>query len=181
MRASYELTIDDLAAFVIFHHGKSPAAHRQTTGCLTAVALIMFATPTLLAVLHEKPFEQAIAGLWPLFLIPFLFLAFTIPFIKWQTAKMSHHLLREGRNIGFYGHHSLLLDDDGLHESKEAGETFRKWAVVERFIITPTHLFIYTSGVEAFVVPRHAFSADEEAKTFCQFISMRSGVAPQYL
>ena len=179
MRASYDLTVDDLAAFVMFHHAKSPAARRQTTGCLTAAVALMLAIPTILLIFNRSSFQQAIGEIWPLFLFPVAFLALTIPFVKWRTAQMSQQLLREGQNTGFYGPHSLRLDEDGLHETKDAGETYRKWSAVERLIVTSTHLFIYTSGVEAFVVPLHAFSVDDSAEGFCQFISAQSGIEPQ--
>lgn len=170
LKVTYDLSVDDLAAFVFFHQRKSPAARRHTSGCLFPAAAIMLAIPTLALIFNKKPIVEAIADLWMLFLFPFLFLAFTFPILKWQTKRMSQHLLREGRSMGFYGPHSLLLNEDGLHETKDAGETFRKWSAVEKMIITPSHLFIYTSGVEAFVVPRTAFPGDQDSIYFCEYI-----------
>jgi len=92
---------------------------------------------------------------------------------------MSQRLLREGTNAGFYGVCTLLLDENGLTESKESGDTIRKWSAVEKIAVTQKHLFVYTSGIEAFVVPTSAFANADECKEFQQFMSQQSGVSLQ--
>ena len=42
--------------------------------------------------------------------------------------------------------------------------------------MTPSHLFVYTSGIEAYVVPRRAFPDEATFSTFVDAIAERSGV-----
>lgn len=177
MNASYELTADDLAAFTVFHNATSPVVRRQRTGCLTVGVLLMLALPTLILTTSDKPIAETAKNIWPLLAGPVLFLLFIIPYSKWRIANLSQRLLREGTNAGFYGQCTLSLDDNGLKETKESGDTIRKWSAVERFVATQDHLFIYTSGIEAFVVPTLAFQTSEECLNFQEAISERSGVS----
>lgn len=179
MKASYDLTADDLAAFSLFHQSHSPVVRRQRTGCLSVGVLILLLLPGLVLIGTEKPLLHAAKDIWPLFAGPVLFLIFVIPYIKWRTANLSQRLLREGRNAGFYGQCTLSLEDDGIRETKESGDTIRKWSAVEKVVVTADYLFVYTSGIEAFVVPLHAFSSSDEVNSFHQYIATQSGVTIQ--
>ena len=179
MKVSYELTADDLVAFAQFHHAHSPTACKQRTGCLLIAFVAMLFLPALILLTSEKPLLQTACDIWPLFLGPLLFLIFAIPYIKWRTANLSKRMLNEGHNAGFYGDCSISLDDEGICETKTSGDTIRKWSAVERIVISPDHLFVYTSGVEAFVVPRRAFAAESDFNTFVQHVAEQSHVELQ--
>ena len=174
--ASYELTVDDLVAFVQFHHAQSPSAHRQRMGCLLIAFVAMLLLPGLILLTGEKPFLQTARDIWPLLLGPLLFLAFVFPCIKWRTANLSKRMLSEGSNAGFHGECSLSLDVDGIRESKTSGDTVRTWSAVEKIVVTQEYLFIYTSGIEAFVVPRRAFPSSTDFNAFVQHVADQSSV-----
>ena len=177
MKASYELTADDLVAFTLFHNSTSPVVRQQRTGCLIGAVLLLLALPTLLLTTSDKPIAETAKNIWPLLAGPALFVIFIFPYLKWRTASLSQRLLREGTNAGFYGQCTLSLDDNGLTETKESGDSIRKWAAVERFVATQDHLFVYTSGIEAFVIPTRAFQTSQECLEFQRGISERSGVS----
>tara|TARA_R110002072_G_C7730484_1_gene515703 strand:+ start:73 stop:618 length:546 start_codon:yes stop_codon:yes gene_type:complete len=179
MKASYELTADDLAAFTLCHSSTSPVVRRQRAGCLVGAVLLLLSLPTLLLTTSDKPIAETAKNIWPLLAGPALFILFIIPYLKWRTANLSQRLLREGTNAGFYGQCTLSLDDNGLTETKESGDTSRKWAAVEKIVATQDHLFVYTSGIEAFVIPTRAFQTSEDCLQFQKGISERSGVSVQ--
>ena len=176
MKASYELTADDLMAFVQFHLAQSPNARRQRIGCSLIAFVVMLLLPGLILLTSEKPFLQTARDIWPLLLGPLLFLTFVFPYIKWRTGNLSKRMLSEGSNAGFYGECSLSLDADGIRESKTSGDTVRKWSAVEKIIVTQEYIFIYTSGIEAFVVPRRAFSSSTDFNAFVQHVADQSSV-----
>lgn len=89
---------------------------------------------------------------------------------------MTNRLLSEGQNKGFYGQCELETTDDSIIETRLSGTTIRNWNSVERIVVTPSHLFVYTSGIEAFVVPRYAFATEVEFENFLETITQRSGV-----
>ena len=180
MKASYELTRDDLAALIEYHQRSSPALRRQTTGCLVVPFFALAILPGGILLTTDKPVFKTAMDIWPLLLGPILFLIlFTIlaiPYIRWRTRQMSNRLLSEGQNKEFYGKCELEAGDVALTETRPSGSTIRNWTSVERIVTTRLHLFVYTSGIEAYVVPRRAFSTEFEFKAFVDTIAKRSGV-----
>ena len=179
MKATYDLTRDDLAAFIEYHQGSSPAARRQKIGCLAVAFCAMMILPIGILLTTDKPVFETAMNIWPLLVGPLLFALLAVPYIRWQTRKMSTRLLSEGLNKEFYGECELDAGTDALTETRPSGSTIRKWTSVERVVATPSHLFIYTSGIEAYVVPRRAFATDSEFKAFVDTIAQRSGIEPR--
>ncbi|MFO7907337.1 MAG: YcxB family protein [Planctomycetota bacterium] len=179
MKATYELTRDDLAAFIEYHQRSSPAARRQRVGCLAFAFCAMMVLPVGILVTTDKPVVETAMDMWPLLLGPILFVMLAIPYVRLRTRQMSNRLLGEGQNKEFYGKCELNAGDDGLTETRPSGSTTRNWFSVERVVTTPSHLLIYTAGIEAYVVPRRAFSTESEFREFVNTIAARSGVEVQ--
>jgi hypothetical protein len=177
MKVSYEFARDDLAAFIEYHQRTSPAARNQKLGCFIVALAGLLVLPVGIVATTDEPILETAMKIWPLFLGPFLFAILALPYIKWRTRQMSIRLLNEGANRGFYGRCELNVDSEGVKETRPGGSTFRNWSSVERIAITRDYLFVYTSGIEAFVVPRRAFSTDTEFKNFTDAIAKHSGVS----
>jgi hypothetical protein len=176
MKVSYELTTDDMAALVQLHNARSPTVRRQRYGCLLIGFFAMLSLPALIFLSSEKPLLQTATDIWPLLLGPLLFLMFAIPYLNWRTGNLAKRMYREGRNSGYYGECSIVLEPNGIRESTASGDTVRKWASVEKIVVSRQHLFVYTAGVEAFVVPRRAFATEADFNTFVQQVADKSHV-----
>ena len=176
MKASYKLTRDDLAAFIEYHERSSPATRRQKIGCLAVAFCALMVLPCGILLTTDKPALETAMDIWPLLVDPILFPILAIPYIRWRTRQMTNRLLSEGQNKEFYGECALEADDDALTETRPSGSTIRNWTSVERVVTTASHLFVYTSGIEAYVVPRRAFSTESEFNEFIDAIAKRSGV-----
>ena len=176
MKASYELKRDDLAAFIEYHQRSSPAARQQRIGCLAVALGALMVLPGGILLTTDKPVLETALDIWPLLLGPVLFATLAIPYIRWRTRQMTTRLLSEGQNKEFYGQCELEAGPESLTETRPSGSTIRNWSSVERVAITPSHLFIYTSGIEAYVVPRRAFPDEATFSTFLGNIAERSGV-----
>ena len=175
MKIDYELTSDDLAAFVQSHRRTSPAARRQEIGCLALAFCALMILPVGALLTTDKPVLETAFGIWPLLLGPILFVIFAIPYVPWRMRQMPNRLLSEGQNKDYYGKCELEAGDDAITETRPSGSTICNWTSVERIVTTPSHLFVYTSGIEAYVVPRRAFSTDSEFNTFVDVVKERSG------
>lgn len=175
MKVSYELFPDDLTAFIEFHQRTSPVARNQQRGCFGIGLVATLVLPLGIVLTTDKPRMETAMDIWPLFLGPILFALFAKPYVRWRTRQVSRRLLAEGTNAGFYGECELAIDADGVTESRPSGSTTRKWACVERIATTPRYLFVYTSGTEAFVVPRRAFQTEAEFNEFAASIANQSG------
>lgn len=176
MKASYDLTREDLAAFIEFHQRASPAARKQKIGCLVFGFAAMMVLPIGILVTSDKPRLETAMNIWPLILGPILFAILAIPYIRFRTRQMSNRLLSEGQDNGFYGACELHVGADELTETRPSGLTTRKWSSVERIVTTPKHLFVYTSGIEAYVVPRRAFSTETDFNALVDAIAKQSAV-----
>ena len=176
MKATYDLTPNDLVAFVQLHHALSPALRKQRLGCLHNGFLALLILPAFVLCMSGKPLLQTAIDIWPLLLGPVVYLPVVVLLWKWNTGSLHKRMLKEGRNKGFYGDCTLALETDGIHETKSNGKSIRNWAAVEQIVITSQHLFVYTSGTEAFVVPRRAFESDSDFSSFAQQIAERSRV-----
>jgi len=179
MKATYELTRDDLAAFIEYHQRSSPTARRQRLGCFGVALCALMVLPAGILLTTDKPLLETAADIWPLLLGPILFAIFAIPYFRWRTRQLSDRMLSEGKNKEFYGKCELEVGDDALTETRPSGSTIRNWSSVERVVTTPSHLFVYTSGIEAYVVPRRAFPTESELNAFVDVIRKRSGVTAQ--
>lgn len=176
MKATYELTRDDLAALMEYHRRSSPAARRQGIGCLAAGLAALMILPAGILLTTDQPVLDTAMDIWPLLTGPILFAIFAFPYMRWRTRQMSNQLLSEGQNKEFYGECELEVGDDALTETRPSGSTIRNWTSVERVVTTPSHLFVYTSGIEAYVVPRRAFANESDFTAFVDAIGKRSGV-----
>ncbi len=178
MNIVYELTPQDYLAFTLFHERHSPALRRRRIANLGFAAIVMLGLPALVFITSKKPLLQTAADIWPL-LTGFVLSAVCVgPYAKWRTTYIFKRLLNEGNSAGYYGRCEMTLDTDGIRESKASGECTRKWSAVDKVVFTNNHVFVYLSGVEAFVIPRRALDDD----AFCDFvtyIAQHSGVKVQ--
>ena len=179
MKAKYELTRDDLVAFIEYHQRSSPAVRRQRIGCFAGAFCALMALPAAILITSDKPLVETAVDIWPLLAGPILFAIVAAPYIRWRTRQMSKRLLSEGGNNGFYGRCELEAGPDALTETRPSGSTIRNWTSVERIVVAPSHLFVYTSAIEAYVVPRRAFSTELEFNAFVNNIAERAGVEIQ--
>lgn len=176
LKADFELAANDLVALTMAHNRRSPAMRRQRYGYLLSGLVILSALPALILLTSDEPPMETAAAIWPLLLGPVLFVLFFIPYLRWKSKRIIKRLIAEGQNAGRYGACSLAITPDGLREIQAGGETRRSWNTVERLLIADDHAFIFTSAVEAFVLPRRAFATHEGFQTFVNEIAKRADV-----
>jgi len=179
IKANFELRREDLAALIKHHQAASPAIGRYRNIRLVVAFCALMILPAIVLFASDKPFLETAKAIWPLLAGPVLFGVLAIPYTRWRTQQITRHLLDEGKNNGFYGPCQIQADDDGITETRGSGASTRTWASVERIATTSTHLFVYTSGIEAFVIPRRAFAVDVEFLRFADTIAQYAGIKIQ--
>lgn len=185
MKIDFELTLDDLVAFNVVHGLRSPTFQRKGFGCFVGVMLLSSVLPGLILATTEKPVLETARDIWPLLMAPAfcllipLWWKLLIPLSRKRFGAISKRMLEEGRNSGAYGPCSLTIESGGLRETRPAGESLRRWSAVEKVLVTDTHAFVYTSAVEAFVLPRRAFESSDGFQQFVDALSERAGVSPE--
>jgi hypothetical protein len=71
-------------------------------------------------------------------------------------------MFREGKNLGVLGEHYMKIDQHGLIERTSVGESSSTWSGVERIARNNDYIFIYSSALGAYIVPRRAFASQTE-------------------
>lgn len=162
MTIEFETTVDDIVAFNIYHFEHSPAGRRQAF-------LVRYVVPLIIALLFLLMSGLDDSGLWFAFPGLIVLAAWVILFPilhRWVLRMSVKSFLREGRSPAMIGKRTLMLEDDSIFESTDAGENRTKWKAVEQIVKDHDVIYIYISAVLAHVVPRRAFATEAEFDRF---------------
>jgi hypothetical protein len=94
---------------------------------------------------------------------------FGYPFYyRWAIKRNAKKIYAAAKSQGILGEHTLTLAAEGFTTACSANESKINWSGVERIDSDEQYIYIYTSPLQAHVIPKRAFSSDEEAMTFLQ-------------
>ena len=173
MKAFYDLTSDDLVAFWQSHEARSPESRRQRKS-LAWVMLAVVGLPAWILVSTPKPFLETARAIWIL-LVPVVLTPVLIPLLWWRRRRLLKRVLSEG----CYGPCSMELNDEGIRECKPSGESMAYWSAVKDVFVSDSYLYVYTSGIDGFVVPRRAFQSESEFNAFLKQVLAKTNVEPK--
>ena len=174
MNVSYDLTPYDVIAFWRMHQARSPETRRQRRTLMGVIA-VGVGLPLWILLSSAKPVLETAHAIRPLLAFPAI-IAVILPFSWWRRRRHWRRLLSEGQNKNFYGRHTMVLDDQGIRVCHPSGETINYWPAVEQILVSDAYLFLFTSSLGGYVVPRRAFMADTEFNAFLQNIADQSHV-----
>jgi hypothetical protein len=168
MQVQYQLNLDDVVAFNLYHFSRSKEAQRRIRlNQLLGIIFVLF-----------------IALMWPrwgLGLRTFFFIGYSLflllgypAYYRWFVKRNAQKTYSEGQNKGVLGNHIIALDSDGVIEISDVGETRTTWSGVEKIEANDKYIFLYTGSLMAHIIPRRAFLNEVEAYEFIQ-------MAQQYL
>ena len=169
---SYELTMDDIHAFNRHYGAESGVV--KSSRMKVRLAMTFF-----LAALLGALGWGAHAGLGFWLVGTLILLAWYALFprrIESMNRSFTERTYASGKNVGLLGSHTVELTEEGVVERTPVRELKVKWQAVERVASSEQHLFIWTSGFNALVVPRRAFESEDALKAFAAHAAMR--IAP---
>jgi hypothetical protein len=167
MRIDFDLTKEDYIAFSVHHMKNSPTIKKSLFIQRYILSLIFIAFAFIMANITEVPLK-----FWILAYIA-IYIVWVIYYPKYfmsSTVKRIRKMINEGKNNGIFGPYSLTLTEDGIEESNQSGESRVTWGSIEKMEESEEHIFIYTSVINAYVVPVRAFADDEQRKEFTRLI-----------
>ena len=149
LELEYEVTLEDVTAFALFHHRHSPHLLRRRRILRVGMAAVMVVVAAVVAAVARAP------------LLGFVGLAFAVLFyfmfprryergLRDNVAKM----YAEGKNLDVLGKTKLVIDDDFILESTPTRDVRTRWSAVEGCVETEQHVFVYVTGSTALVIPR---------------------------
>ena len=82
-------------------------------------------------------------------------------FSKLITKGTTHSLVNEGSIKTYLGLNTFRFDDEYIHRENQYRYERVKWNVMEKFIETDTHIFVYDTTLSAFIIPKRDLSTEQ--------------------
>jgi hypothetical protein len=96
-------------------------------------------------------------------------LIFGFPAYYRSSVKRNARRLYSGEgNKGALGNHIISIDEAGITEISDVGDSRTAWGGVERVEEDEGYIFLYTGSIQAHVIPKQAFLSAGEAADFLQ-------------
>lgn len=150
-------------------------ASRSLTGRLPMIAataafavVVVFARPLLLTAWRFPP---AYASTLAAFIGLVVFLAVFGAFGTRRARDIS-----DPRGTFLKGFR-ITLEDDGVHIEAENFRGVHRWPGILRLQETETHMFVYTDGAQAIIVPKRCFASADLAARFAGIVRARMAPA----
>lgn len=162
LRVRYELVLEDIHAFNLFHAHHAPVSVRSRRNVRFALSLLLFALLLSLGLWIRAPMLFWLTGL----VILAAWYALFPSRMDQMTRRHTERTYSTGRNEGVLGPFELVLEPDWLVERSELREVRTRWRAVENVVSTQAHLFLYISGFSAIICPKRAFASPQEFELF---------------
>jgi hypothetical protein len=155
MKIHYTVTLEDLIEFNKHHAETSPSMNRMRGLMLWggSAALIVIGAIQAIA-LHDK---HEIAR-WAFAVVFYFF--FTKLFYTRFRNRLIRNMYKENAGRGMVGRQELEMTETDLVTRSEKGSQSTRLSAIQRIVESPTHYFIYTSALGAYVVRKSAVEGD---------------------
>ncbi|MGI6168561.1 MAG: YcxB family protein [Christensenellales bacterium] len=106
-----------------------------------------------------------------------VWIAFVPRYARWNIRRTARKMLKRGGDNGFFGRHTVTLEDDGIREISASSSAYTEYSSVERIGYGYGNYYVYTGALQAFIIPVSAFSGAEQRQAFLNLLSEKTGVA----
>lgn len=155
MQLDYELTIEDIVNFNLYHFRNSKTFKNKRI-------LFRWIIPIWVILVHVYlNFDQSNGTILlyniPIFLFGALWYFFYNRLYFWRVGVNLNKMLREGRNNGMIGKQKITLTDDSLNVETEFHSSRFKLGSINQIVETTEYIFLYLTSMSALVIPQPAF------------------------
>ena len=155
---AYDVTLEDLVAFNVFHIHHDVAMRRRMNQ-LRLMTLVASALLAGLEFMHDSPIAAAAAlaaGLVTVWILPWVF--------SRVMPSVVRRMLRKGGAL--LGPHRLVIEPEGLHGFSPVGDGYIPYSGIHGVVFHERHLFLYLSASAAATIPLAAFPSADAARAF---------------
>ena len=170
MKIDYTLTKEDYIAYNIHHIEHSPTLKRSINIQRYGLALIFLIFPFIIAGFTQIPLQLWLIVYGTVFIV---WIRFYPKYFVNSTKKRILRLIEEGNNSSLFGPRSIIMTEEGVEEISEQGESRVTWNFIDRIEETQDYIYIYTSSVNAYVVPVRAFQNILEKNAFMEILKSK--------
>ncbi len=163
MRIDFTLTQEDYIAYNIHHIENSPSLKRALNIQRYGLALIFLIFPFIIAAMTSISLTLWLLVYGTIFVV---WIRFYPKYYMNSTRKRIIRLIQEGNSASLLGDRSVILTDEAVEEISPQGESRVTWGSIERIDETDEYIYIYTSPVNAYLVPTRAFEGTAQKSEF---------------
>jgi hypothetical protein len=159
MRVVFDMTVEDLDALeqLVLPREQLQQSRRSIYRGGLRLAMAPLGLIVMLLFSGGAPGQLYFMVAVPAILVAVLW---TIVFRSSVAPRMASVPLRES-NVHLVGAHVLDVTREGIGDVGPAGESFHKWAVVQRIHDEPTHVFVQIAGGLYYTIPKRALASPE--------------------
>ena len=169
MNIEFERTIQDVIDFNLFHMAHSPSIKRQLLLMQVLTGLLVIPLPFGIVYLVYHSMNAVI--------VVFSILAGVLVFVLYpQVARKStinriKKMLSEGNNNALLGRQVVSLSPEGIFVKNQTAESKINWSTVDKVTENDKHVYLYTSSINALVIPKNDFQSEKEKQEFLAYVN----------
>lgn len=163
MEIKYHLTEEDYLKFNMFHINTSESANKSLKTQRYAVPFVYIIFSYIFANLADIPFLYALI---PFLIVGILWVIFYPKYFQSRILSQTKKMIREGKNEGLLGEHTMTLTDEGIVDTNPTGETKVNWSGIIKLKEDDSNLYVYNSSVSAYIIPKRELSDLEGVRKY---------------
>ncbi len=163
MEITYEVTEEAYIEFNVYHAKNSKTIKKAITMQRVLVPILYLVMAIVISFLLDIPVLSMVI---PFLLISLLWIVFYPKYFYRHIQKSAKKMLREGKNEGVLGVHTMIFTEEGLREMSAMGEKCVSWVGIEHIGEDITNLYLYNSSLSAFIVPKNSLSEVDKVRQF---------------
>lgn len=163
MEITYDVTEEAYIEFNLYHAQNSKTLRKTLTMQRVLVPIIYLVMAIVLSFVLDIPVLFMVI---PFLIIGIVWAVFYPKYFYRHIQKSAKKLLREGKNEGILGTHTMIFTEVGLREVSATGEKLVSWAGIEHIGEDTSNLYLYNSGLSAFIVPKSSLTDILEVRQF---------------
>lgn len=167
MTVDFALTGDDYAAFNLHWQDTSEFMRRSRRKVWILLAVMTLVPATIsVATMENDPGLATFLGL--IAIVTLVWTAAIIALRRRNVSRSIHNIFRNMTGRAMVGPRTLTIRPDAIHTVSEVSETTYKWIGIERIETNAVYVFFYQGSNGAIIVPKWAFSSEEQLQLFLE-------------
>lgn len=169
MNIEFNSTIQDIIDFNLFHMAHSSSIKKQL---LLMRVLVGLSIPLVSCAFYIIIFHSI-----NVFIVICSAFAGLVAFADYPRTNRKiaigriRKMLSEGDNQALLGHRAISLSPDGMFIKTSIGESKIIWSAIDKVAQNNKHIFLYTSSINALVIPKNCFKSEKEKQEFLEYVN----------
>lgn len=163
MEINYNVTEEAYMEFNMFHAKNSKAIKKSMMTQRFLIPLLYLAGAVIVSYILDM--HLSIMGI-PFLIFGVLWMLFFPAYFNRQIKRTARKMIREGKNEGVLGKHSMVFTEEGLRETNATGETKVAWVWIQDLKEDNFNFYLYNTGITAFIVPKKDLDNIEGVRNF---------------